>query len=58
MEDAGCSTGIERLDGLLGGLHVGDNLFWETDAGAYVDLFVEKFARLLKRFLFLFFLDG
>jgi transcriptional regulator with XRE-family HTH domain len=30
---------------LIGGLYVGDNLVWETDAGAYVDLFVEKFVR-------------
>ncbi len=45
MEDAECSTGIKHLDRLLGGLHIGDNLVWETDAGAYVDLFVDKFAR-------------
>ena len=33
--DAECSTGIPDLDRLLGGLCVGDNLVWETDAGAY-----------------------
>jgi transcriptional regulator with XRE-family HTH domain/KaiC/GvpD/RAD55 family RecA-like ATPase len=45
MKDEECSTGIDYLDSLLGGLQIGDNLVWETDAGAYVDLFVEKFAR-------------
>ena len=45
MKNEECSTGIESLDSLLGGLQIGDNLVWETDAGAYVDLFVEKFAR-------------
>ena len=44
MKNEECSTGIEYLDDLLGGLQIGDNLVWETDAGAYVDLFVEKFA--------------
>lgn len=43
MENTECSTGIEYLDGLLGGLHIGDNVVWETDAGAYVELFLEKF---------------
>ena len=38
-----CSTGIEYLDSLLGGLRIGDNVVWETDAGAYVELFLEKF---------------
>jgi len=33
------------LDRLLGGLSIGDNVVWETDAGAYVDLFVESFER-------------
>jgi transcriptional regulator with XRE-family HTH domain len=27
------------------GLRVGDNLVWEIDAGAYIDLFVDKFIR-------------
>jgi hypothetical protein len=45
MKDAECSTGIEYLDRLLGGLRIGDNVVWETDAGAHVDLFVEKFER-------------
>jgi transcriptional regulator with XRE-family HTH domain len=45
MKDAECSTGIEYLDRLLGGLYIGDNMVWETDAGAHVDLFVDKFAR-------------
>ncbi len=44
MRNAECSTGVEYLDNLLGGLHIGDNLVWETDAGAYIDLFVERFA--------------
>jgi transcriptional regulator with XRE-family HTH domain len=29
----------------LGGLRIGDNVVWETDAGAYVELFLEKFER-------------
>ena len=45
MQDAECSTGIPDLDRLLGGLRIGDNLVWETDAGAYVDLFMDRFAR-------------
>lgn len=44
MKDAECSTGIEYLDRLLDGVRIGDNLVWETDAGAYMDLFVERFA--------------
>jgi transcriptional regulator with XRE-family HTH domain/KaiC/GvpD/RAD55 family RecA-like ATPase len=40
-----CSTGIEYLDQLIGGLRFGDNVVWETDAGSYIDLFVEKFSR-------------
>jgi KaiC/GvpD/RAD55 family RecA-like ATPase len=43
--DAECSTGIEYLDRLIGELRVGDNVVWETDAGAYVDLFLDKFQR-------------
>ena len=43
MENTECSTGIEYLDGLLGGLLIGDNVVWETDAGAYVELFLERF---------------
>jgi len=46
MSDIDCSTGIEYLDQLLGGLHIGDNVVWETEAGSYVDLFVDKFSRL------------
>ncbi len=45
MENTECSTGIKYLDGLLGGLRIGDNVVWETDAGAYVELFLEKFER-------------
>jgi transcriptional regulator with XRE-family HTH domain/KaiC/GvpD/RAD55 family RecA-like ATPase len=40
-----CSTGIEYLDQLLDGLKIGDNVVWEADAGAYIDLFVERFAQ-------------
>lgn len=40
-----CSTGIEYLDKLIGGLRFGDNVVWETGAGSYIDLFVEKFSR-------------
>jgi len=29
----------------LGGLKIGDNVVWEADAGAYIDLFVEKFSQ-------------
>ncbi len=43
--DAECSTGIEYLDRLIGELRIGDNVVWETDAGAYVDLFLDKFQR-------------
>ncbi len=45
MENTECSTGIEYLDSLLSGLLIGDNVVWETDAGAYVELFLEKFER-------------
>ena len=44
-EQIQCSTGIEYLDLLLGGLKIGDNVVWETDAGAYIDLFVERFSQ-------------
>lgn len=44
MIDTKCSTGIEYLDHLIGGLRIGDNIIWETDAGAYIELFIEKFA--------------
>lgn len=39
-----CSTGFGYLDHLMGGLLIGDNVVWETDAGSYIDLFVDKFA--------------
>ncbi len=39
-----CSTGIEYLDKLIGGLRFGDNVVWETTAGSYIDLFVTKFS--------------
>ena len=45
MDNTECSTGIEYLDSLLGGLLIGDNVVWETDAGAYLELFLEKFER-------------
>lgn len=45
MEKIQCSTGIEYLDQLIGGLRFGDNVVWETEAGSYIDLFVEKFSR-------------
>ena len=37
MKDKDCSTGIDYLDSLLGGLRVGDNVVWETEAGAYME---------------------
>ncbi|MGB9596633.1 MAG: RAD55 family ATPase, partial [Candidatus Poribacteria bacterium] len=40
-----CSTGIEYLDNLIGGLRFGDNVVWEAGVGSYLDLFVEKFSR-------------
>jgi len=43
METEEISTGISYLDNLLGGLRCGDNLVWETEAGTYIDLFIEKF---------------
>ncbi len=45
MKKFECSTGIDYLDQLLGELRIGDNVVWETEAGSYVDLFTEKFAR-------------
>ncbi len=44
MNNSKCSTGVEYLDQLLGELRIGDNIVWETEAGSYVDMFVEKFA--------------
>ena len=34
------STGIERLDRLLGGLRTGDNVVWEADSGSPVHTFI------------------
>ena len=34
------STGIEEIDQLIGGLQQGDNVVWEVDSGAPVDVFV------------------
>ncbi len=45
MNTLECSTGIDYLDQLLGELRIGDNIVWETEAGSYVDLFTEKFAK-------------
>lgn len=43
------STGIDALDGVLGGLYWGDNVVWQTDA-AEVDLFYAAIARLAEEF--------
>ena len=44
MNENECSTGIEYLDHLMGELRIGDNVVWETDAGSFIDLFVDRFS--------------
>ena len=43
MTDGSLSTGIESLDRLLGGLRGGDNVVWEADSGAPMDVFLRRF---------------
>src|SRR5947209_11870342 len=43
------STGIDALDGVLGGLYWGDNVVWQLDA-AEVDLFYAAIAELEQEF--------
>ncbi|MFO7955710.1 MAG: sigma 54-interacting transcriptional regulator [Candidatus Brocadiia bacterium] len=38
------STGLECVDRLLGGLKAGDNVVWEVDSGAPVDVFLRGYA--------------
>lgn len=45
MDSLECSTGIDYLDQLLGELRIDDNIIWEIEAGSYVELFTEKFAK-------------
>ena len=40
-----CSTGVQYLDDLLGGLRAGDNVIWEVDSGAPVEFFTRSFLR-------------
>lgn len=37
------TTGIDHLDRLLGGLHIGDNVVWYDDAGSLADAFCLNF---------------
>ena len=39
------TTGVTRLDELLSGLQIGENVVWETDAGSRLDVFVRTFIR-------------
>ncbi len=39
------TTGIPELDHILDGLKASDNVVWEADSGASVDLFVAKFVQ-------------
>ncbi len=39
------SSGIKSLDGLIGSLHIGDNVVWEVDAGTSYEIFVQNFIR-------------
>ena len=39
------STGINHLDTLIDGLHVGDNVIWQVEAGAFVELFCLAFIK-------------
>jgi transcriptional regulator with XRE-family HTH domain/KaiC/GvpD/RAD55 family RecA-like ATPase len=37
------STGVEWLDQLIGFLHIGENVVWEVEAGAPIELFMRAF---------------
>lgn len=39
------TTGVPRLDDLLSGLQIGENVVWEADAGSRLDVFVKTFVR-------------
>lgn len=39
------SSGVSHLDGLLGGLHIGDNVIWYDDAGSLAGVFCIGFIR-------------
>ncbi len=45
MEKEGITTGIQRLDRLIGGLRPGDNVVWEIDRGAPIEAFIASFLR-------------
>jgi len=45
LTDTALTTGIEDLDGLIGGLRPGDNVIWEADSGAPLDAFVRGLLR-------------
>jgi transcriptional regulator with XRE-family HTH domain/KaiC/GvpD/RAD55 family RecA-like ATPase len=44
-ETSGVATGIDRLDQLLGGLNIGDNVIWYDDAGSLASVFCMNFIR-------------
>jgi KaiC/GvpD/RAD55 family RecA-like ATPase len=39
-------SGIDQLDGLLGGLFIGDNVVWHDDAGSLASVFCMNFIQI------------
>jgi len=44
--DLRVSSGVEALDPLLNGLHIGDNVVWHDDSGSLADVFCVNFIRI------------
>ena len=42
------SSGVTQLDGLLGGLFIGDNVVWYDDAGSLASVFINNFIKKSK----------
>jgi transcriptional regulator with XRE-family HTH domain/KaiC/GvpD/RAD55 family RecA-like ATPase len=46
MQRLKVTSGVERLDELLDGLYIGDNVVWYDDAGSLATVFCENFIRV------------
>jgi len=45
MSEYAWTTGVQSLDRLVRGVHAGDNIVWQVDSGAPLDVFMRSFIR-------------
>ena len=49
IEKMPVSSGVERLDDLLGNILIGDNVLWYDDAGSLATIFCLNFMKVSQR---------